>query len=571
MGNREYTGLSIDGDVLRIARIRAGKKGMELIQLDRIALVESTEKKESASPGEEGSAEGDGDSVFGISKTAPNGSGGAEAGTLTTTDTDLLEMVESVDEDSAATNQMLIHNLLESIDRKKAWIGLSIAKGVTTFEILNNINYSEIRKKERTEIIHDRLKSIYGDIDFDERYISEIRDDGAMILASNETEPALLKLIDQGRELYHGSVFIQEILPEEIALAGMVRTHYKPEENEITGIVQMGQNSARLLFLKGRTLLSVNPMIHEGTRSAHLLSTIFSKILFQLDTGKLPSLERLVIADNTMGEEPVAFLKKNLPDVEVEAFRWKPELLAMNERLQANAGAYTSAIAAAIAATGSCREAFGPYSFLPERVIDRQKVFKLDWHGILLLIMIALTPVVFNHFYQQRKAKIADLKSEIVRTDRFIASIQPVVDKVQHISAQYDKDQKKFDLIRNLSRGTHKWSSVLSALNKGMRHINSIWLTSMSSVKDGVMLQGYSLYRNRIPRLTDLFAVANLQNVKYTTIRDIRAYTFVIVVKEALKDTAAYSPKADYKIPAFTSPSGDKKAGGNNHKTGTAS
>ncbi len=561
MGNREYTGLALDGDILRIARLHDGKNGLELLQLDRISLVEGAGNKTESDKPRDNYKGLDTESVFGISDSPANGaakpseSDGTETMTATA-DSDLLAMVDNVDEDSVNSNQVLMHNLLESIDNKKVMLGLSISKGATIFEVLNNLNYSEIKKKERNEIILDRLKSIYGDIDIDieDRFVSEIREDGAMIVASNEKKPALLELVDQGRELYHGSVFIEEILPEEISVIGMIRANYELGEDEITGIVQMGQNSTRLVFLKGNTIWSVSPLIHEGTRSSHLLSTIFSKILYQLDNGKLPSLERLIIADNVLGDHPIEFFRKNFPGIEVESFQWKPELLMMNERMESNSGAYTSAIATAIAATGKYKNEYGNYSFLPDSVVDRQKVFKLDWHGIMLLALIALTPIIFNHFFQKNRDKINNLQGQITRTEKLITDIQPVVNEAHKISGEYDSDFKKFELIRNLSHGTHKWSSVLLALNQGMRNINSIWLTSMSSVKEGVMLQGYSLYRNRIPRMADLFGKAVLQNVSIKNIRDLRAYSFTIIVKEALKDTAAYSPKVAQKISAFAFP-----------------
>lgn len=569
MGYREYTGLALDGDILRIARLRDGKKGLELLQLDRISLIEGSGNKIEHEKSGDTYKEPDTDSVFGITEATVNGatqpSQSDNTGTITATDdSDLLAMVDSVDEDSANSNQVLMHNLLESIDTKKVHLGLAISKGATIYEILNNLNYSEIKKKERNEIIRDRLKSIYGDINIEDRYVSEIRDDGAMIVASNEKQPALLDLVDQGRDLYHGSVFIEEILPEEMSVIGMVRANYELGEGEITGIVQMGQNSTRLIFLKGETIWSVSPIIHEGTRSSHLLSTIFSKILYQLDNGKLPSLERLIIADNTLGDHPVQFFRKNFPGIEVDPFQWKPELLEMDERIDANAGAYTSAIATAIAATGKYKTAYSNYSFLPDSVKDRQKVFKLDWHGILLLALIALAPIVFNHFYQNNLNKINDLNGQITRTNKLISDLQPVVDEANKINREYNSDFKKFDLIRDLSHSTHKWSSVLQALNKGMRNINSIWLTSMSSVKEGVMLQGYSLYRNRIPRLADLFGSAVLQNVKINDVRKIRTYSFTIIVQKALKDTSAYSPKVAQKISAFAFPPDTRVTGGEN-------
>jgi|GEM_PF-5605386 len=73
MGNREYTGLALDGDILRIARLRDGKNGLELLQLDRISLVEGVEKKDDVIQSDDEYKQVDADSVFGITDTSTNG------------------------------------------------------------------------------------------------------------------------------------------------------------------------------------------------------------------------------------------------------------------------------------------------------------------------------------------------------------------------------------------------------------------------------------------------------------------------------------------------------------------
>jgi hypothetical protein len=40
--------------------------------------------------------------------------------------------------------------------------------------------------------------------------------------------------------------------------------------------------------------LQVSPVINEGTSDKGFLSTVFSKILFQLDTGEVPGLDKIV-------------------------------------------------------------------------------------------------------------------------------------------------------------------------------------------------------------------------------------------------------------------------------------
>ncbi len=105
--------------------------------------------------------------------------------------------------------------------------------------------------------------------------------------------------------------------------------------------------------MKGRELWLVSPVINEGKNSSHVLGTIFSKILFQLDAGELPSLERIILANNWLGEKSVEFFQKNFPDILVEEFKFDPEKIEFDPKLDDEAVShYTTAIGIAWAATG---------------------------------------------------------------------------------------------------------------------------------------------------------------------------------------------------------------------------
>lgn len=110
--------------------------------------------------------------------------------------------------------------------------------------------------------------------------------------------------------------------------------------------------------MKGDKLWLVSPIITEGVRSRKFLNTVFSKILFQLDTGEVPNLDRLIICNNSLGEEGISFFKERFPDVEVSEFEFAEELFDPQEHTLDSIAPFTTAIGTAWAATNFKKEVF---------------------------------------------------------------------------------------------------------------------------------------------------------------------------------------------------------------------
>ncbi|HKJ32066.1 MAG TPA: PilN domain-containing protein [Balneolales bacterium] len=544
MSKKEFVGIALDGDILKVARVYYSKGKLHLSKMDRITLVDSFDTKKnndsSESIDDNSYDELEADSIFGIdddiTSNGSNGPNDSDVDNLTDTavqkDTDILTVADSENAGPVESNEMLIHNLMVGISNKRVDLGLNIPAGSTIFQIVKDQNHLDLKKKELTNIIDSKLESIYGSTKSLDQYAYEVREDGSLVLASNDNELDLLNLVDQSKDLYSGKVFIDEILPDEASLIGLVRNNYTLGENEITGIIQLGQKTTRLIFLRGSQVWLVSPIINEGSQSNHVLSTIFSKILFQLDTAELPSLERIVIANNVLGNKSISFFKKNFPDINVEDLQFDNELISIEPELKESARSFTTAIGLAWSAAGYKDEAYKNYSFLPSYVSERQKVFKLQWHGILLLALIALVPIMFNYVYLKNVKKINDLHNEILRTEDQIRDVRPLVIGVKDLSKKYNEINKELNRLDQLSEGSEKWSKSLTLVNDGLKKINSNWLTTLRIVKGGILIQGYSLYRSRIPKITNLFANAQLQDVHISKIRKKKVYKFTIMIRK---------------------------------------
>ena len=572
-GKKLYTGIVLEDDSLKIARISVSGKKASLVMVDKIKLIEPLEKAGSSSESEEVfdafDEDLEDDSIFGIEEDD------IEAGDLdldlnldSDTDSDELDddlgldldlddfegEEDLVDMDMAdennvaapASNELLLYNLLSSIDPKKVRVGLNIPSGSTIFQILKDVDFSSTKKKDLNIIVDDRLESLYGSPKGEDFYSYSVRNDGALLLASIDDEPQALQLINRTQSLYRGKLFIDEVLPDEALIIGLIRANYEFEPDTITAAIQYGEASCRVLFMRGDQLWIVSPVITEGTRSRKFLNTVFSKILFQLDTGEVPNLDKIILCNNSLGDEAVEFFQDRFPDIEVSEFAFNESVFETEDFDPSTVASFTTAIGMAWASAGFERDKFPKISFLPNYVKDRQKIFKLQWHGFVLLGLILSVFPITNYYYLANDAEINRLQDEINDAKLEVLSMQSTVNEYNRISSDLSAIQSRLELLDALSSGTLTWSTNLDIVNRGIDNIDSIWITLMAQdQRTGVIdVQGYSLYRNRIPMIADIFDNAVLLDVSRATIREKDVYSFQYQVSSFVPNTEIYTPES---------------------------
>lgn len=571
LGSKEYTGIILEGDALKIAQLKSEGGRLRLIKLDRFSLIEELVgevKSQSVFDEDKGmDTDRDADAIFGFDEEDEEDAAQALSDSLESAEEDeinfddleqegeedLLSMDMVEEAETAQSNEVLFYNILSSIDTKKVNIGLNVTAGNTIFQIIRDTDFNEVKKKDLIADLEEKLESIYGVPKSQDNYAYEIKENGSLLLASIDDEPSLLQLVDRSREFYSGKLVIDEIMSDEIILTGLTRANYDLQPSEITGIIQFSPSKCRIIFLRGEEIWQVSPIINEGTNNKNFLNTVFSKILFQLDTGEVPNLDRIIIANNTLGEEAVEFFKKNFADIEVGEFKYDDEKFDFGDIDPASANTFTTAIGMAWATSPMAKEDFPQLSFLPSYVIDRQKIFKLQWHGVILLFLIFLAPITFNHFYQKNTRQIDTMTSDLEQVNAQIAEVTPTFNSTNRITEELGLVREKLVLLDTLSKGSREWSVKLNLLNEGLRRIGNTWFTSLSQGQSQgdiqpVYLEGYTLYRSRIPQVVDLFAEATLMNVDIEENREQEVYFFSIMINRFVEDRSLYSPETPEEI-----------------------
>lgn len=558
-GNNDYIGLAIQDDFIRVARLRVTGDSVKLIKLDRYSLVEKLDSGSPSKQREDSGTEEEADDIFGLEEDEGDEDEIDDLDELDDIDFDDLDEQEEEDDtfsvgeedlsmdmveesETPQTNELLLFNLLSDFEEEKLQVGLNIPAGDAIYQIIRDTDFNEVKHKDLINDIENKLESIYGSSYSSDNYSYEVREDGSLFLGSVEDESVTLQLLNRTLEIYSDKIIVEDIIPDEMILIGLVRLNYELDPDEITGIIQFGKETCRVVFMKGEEVWLVSPIINEGTEKKSFMNTVFSKILFQLDTGEVPNLDRIILANNTVGDKALDFFRDNFPDIEVENLFLDEDFIDTENVDSSSLPRFSTAIGAAMAASGVFDNHFPELSFIPTYVVDRQKIFKLQWHGIAILVLIFLTPITFNYFYQQNVQKIDSLSSEIRQLNTNIERLNPIVEETQALEQKIAGLTNQLELLNELSENSREWSAKLAILNEGIDGVNNSWITSMNQSGENVTLQGYTLYRTRIPDIVNIFEDATLMNVNNEEIREQRVYRFNITVQKFAKSDDIYSP-----------------------------
>ena len=557
MARKEFIGITYESDRLRLARIRASKSGIELLEVDTVHLPQPILSKREVAPGQQDFS-GEYDEIFDAEPSAPATglddlddletldfgeeedlsaeSGGIENDFDMTRPEDMSEVAED--------NERMLAQYVAKYSTAKLNIGLHIPFGKTTFQFFKNVDPGKMRKKDRIEFFEEKLRPIFGRDILEEHYSWVKVGENDCLLAYNPNDLELLNLVELAETYTTKKLLVQDRLPDEAIWAGLVRTNIDVQDDDITGLIAIGEKNSRIIFMKGGEIISVLPIISDGEDADNILNTIFSKILFEIDKGEIPKISRLLFVRTAkLSEKALAYFKKQFEDVEVgyftlhpENFTYADEILNSPEYLQP----YITAIGAAWAASGVNEKDFAGFSLLPEYVREKQRVLKLEWHGIMILVLIALTPLYLNNLYNDRSGTLQQLEQQnrVLQTE--IDQLRPIATMTEDLIADAQVIGAENDRLLELGEYSQKWSEVMRIFNEGVSDIQGVWLTTLRTADPHLNISGISLTREQIPELARLFSDMNINQVSETEIRGQRVYTFAMQANNFRNDITPF-------------------------------
>lgn len=359
----------------------------------------------------------------------------------------------------------------------------------------------------------------------DKNLMCVVREDGmTMLHVLEQVKPFLGKRLPR----------IPLIEVSDIALMNIARANYGFAPDEISAILYIGSEFSRLIFMKGSEFFHFAPVLGEGYDAPNIQNTVYSRLLLEQDNMGIPRIDKILLAGESQRIGFDEFLRHQLPDVDVQYLR-TPYLDSSNlpPDLQERIPEFTVPIATAWKVLNDVHPAFYHVNLLPESVREGQRTFKLGWHGYALAILVFLSTLYFTREYTKIKQDVSSkqqtmlqLQTRVAENDRLKAAIAEKNDQ----RTRYNTALAVYD---SLVPGSERWNKNIAQLTKGVEDLKGIWITEIRALANGAMsIQGYALYRARIPRIAALFDNSTLAKVEVKEIREKAppVYNFLITV-----------------------------------------
>lgn len=432
--------------------------------------------------------------------------------------------VETLEPDN---NVSVLYALLDKFQQDRANVGINTPVLTVKYDLLD----ADVVSKDRN--FKKRIKArldIWGNNGDGARRANYIRQNRERILKVDyDYHPPLIDLLDEVNQFRAGSLNLVHMDTNELALVDLIKELYKFEKDEISAIIYIEQDFSRVIFLKGLAIYHITPIIHKGTTSTDVLEVIYRKIIYAQDHYFIPELNNIILASYSYRMRANKFFKQKFPYATTGYVNDKK--LIPDPQFQ-KGGRLFSQYAIPISLAWKALQNKSAYSkspnFLPEYILERQKMPKLALHGYLLLFVIALTTFIFTGLLIVKNVQIKRLEQKNNTVKMQIESNRPLADRVKKFDNQIIEFENNTSLVDSFSAGYKQTIEFLNALAAGLDDAGRIWITELSKEGDKAGIRGIALQRERIPVLSNSLGGASLKMVTRSMLYDENVFTFNI-------------------------------------------
>ena len=364
-----------------------------------------------------------------------------------------------------------------------------------------------------------------------------------------EGRPPFLNIYDQIQDLLDIKTKIQLLLPDELALANLIKYNYEPEPDEIIAIVHITTEYSQLIITKGGDLLQVSHVINIPAKSPDILNKISGRLLYEKDLNNIDSFSRIVITGMDKNKNAAETLKEKASfESPVEYFNLSEEKFAVMTEELGDAHKISVPLGILVTLLTEQKPHINTVDLVPEYIKDRQTLLKATWYNILILFLLFLAPIYLGYRYNQEARRLDNLKEDIRILEQKIAALQPIKEKRNRLMVQLNKITTELDNINNISQGNYQLSKSLDKIKSAMQEEGNFWLDDISFNRENIVLSGYSMYRNRPPRFVANFPDAKLEKITRDEIRGEPVYKFQIIINKVYDNPEIFNPKVEQKV-----------------------
>ena len=392
-------------------------------------------------------------------------------------------------------NNAVLLGLLAQYPSNKYSLTYSLAEPALYYHVLES-DFG-LKGKKLKERILEELRNIRAFQPASDAVDYIKTDEGNLLCIVREDGLSLINSLENIKGFIGGRIpMIPAIDSSDMSLMNLVRLNYDLQPADVTVVIYVGVEFTRLIFMRGSHFYQFAPILGEGYDSPNLQNTVYSRLLLEQDNLAIPRIHRIILAGESRRIGFKDFLSQQLPDQEID-YLLVPNLdtSPLSAEQQEALSEYAVPIGAAWKVIAGDAPNIYNINLLPAAVREGQRVFKLAWHGYLLIVLLFLFTLFFTYQISNKAKEIKNKREELTLVESRRAENVQLSNSIMALQEQLNRYKTSLALYDSLVPGSERWSKILTQVSHGVEDLNSIWLTDFSAAGDGLLtMNGFAVY-----------------------------------------------------------------------------
>lgn len=337
----------------------------------------------------------------------------------------------------------------------------------------------------------------------------------------------LLELLQEHRRKNKLQLYYQLADANDVAITDYFRLHGLSDQRTL--LIYLGQDY-RKAFVFDNGIWN-NTLVLQISQHDPEPDIIYSKLSLAMDSAGENDPERIVICGDHASRDIIDYLQKQYHEVQVEPLSFG-HLMVDSEKAELFDSAYLSQYALPIAL--ACKalypddDRFSNTNFLPGRILESQKVFKIAWHGFLVLALIFLMVLLSTVSILKAGQTIRTEKALKRELDFTLAQKRKEAAEIQQIRTELDNQEKSIEALKTILEGKNFWTEILNAGNRVFASHPTSWLTNLKKEKEMLFISGVTTRRASVVDFANSFPNSQIRKVTLNKIRNTSTWAFEI-------------------------------------------
>jgi Tfp pilus assembly protein PilN len=416
---------------------------------------------------------------------------------------------------------------------------------VTYYQFDSKFSKGLLRQKgEKVFLSKDGIKKleaqIFGKEELKDRKLKEkydfvINPDKSILAFAHRGEFELLKAMQEINLLLTKKKYFYSLIdPNEIALMNLVRNNYQFADDEYVLLLYIGVDYKVGIVMKGKIHVKTFPIIITDSKPANMRRAIFSKVTLEQDLSHLHFTQNIILAGEYIKDEDVAYfvLKFSYRSKVTRMEFGKDMMPAEKDMSEFGLGSevnsekmakFSIPIGLAWKTLEPQNPNFIKTNLIPPAILEKQKPFKIAWHGWLLMVLLFSFALVGTMQNLGLSQQVTYKKRAVANLEKELQDKGELAKKLDEIKVELEQMVKEMERVEELQGDRAHWDVVINHLAKTFQTNSTSWIVRMMTEGEVIRLRALSTNRKSIVRIAE-----SLPNSKITQILKVTTGEFLV-------------------------------------------